>query len=174
MRIVLDVDGVLANFVGSALEIINALSGDQFWEGNVTMWNMEALLPPELRPAFFWHVEQPGFVERMEPLRGETHVARELMRRGHDVVFATSPWKTSPHWEQERRSWLAREFGRNVEVHSVADKSPVSGDVFVDDKPIHVQQWQAANPTGRAFLFDATYNRAVYGCNRISSLRELL
>lgn len=48
------------------------------------------------------------------------------------------------------------------------------GDIFVDDKPAHVRAWQAANPAGMAYLFDAPYNRYDTGLITIRSLEALL
>lgn len=174
MRILVDVDGVLADFVGGALEFINALLGADCVYGDVRHWEMERLLPPEMRAAFAWHVQQPGFCRRLRPLRNELHYVRELQRLGHELVVVTSPWKTCATWIPERTAWV-REYLGDVELHHTHDKASVPGDVLIDDKPSHVQAWQQAHPNGSAYLFVAPYNIGeLPGQPRVRSIRELL
>lgn len=164
MRVVLDVDGVVADFVGGVLDVFNAICYPPVTRDQVREWEMETLLPEAYRPVFFWHCSQPGFCADLAPLPSAVAAIREMRRRGHDVVFATSPW-SSETWIPERTAWLERHFGA-VEIHHVKDKTGVHGDVFVDDKPEHVIAWHLAHPRAHACLWDAPYNRG-------SNLRRL-
>ena len=172
-RILLDCDGVLSDFVGSALEVINALSGvyPGFQPHHVVDWHIEKLLPKHLQDAFFWHMEQPNFCLNMKTLRGEIHLARELQRLGHEIIVVTSPWKSSDHWIKEREMWLRSYLG-DIEICHTDKKYLIQGDIFVDDKPEHVEKWKQSNPMNAGYLFDAPYNKDVK-LPRIKSLREL-
>lgn len=156
--VVLDVDGVLGDFCSAALEVFYAVTGRIYSLDMITEWDMEKLLPEELRPAFFHHCGQPGFCSRIKPYYGAVPFVEELRRRGHTVVIATSPWN-SPYWIEERMNWLRDHFGVAHDVHNVKDKTGVPGDVFLDDKPSHVVTWAGANPGGKAFLFNQMYNQ---------------
>lgn len=174
MRIVLDVDGVLADFVGGALRIVNSLTPyNTFARHHVTEWEIESLLPEQARWAFRAQLNRPGFAAGLRPLGSEVLYARALQAWGHDVVIATSPLETSPTWVAERNEWVGWHLG-GVEIYHTHDKTGVRGDIFVDDKPEHVRAWQAANPKGMAYLFDAPYNRHATDLIPIRSLDALL
>ena len=174
MRIVMDVDSVLCDFVGGGLEVINALSGTAFTHQDVVSWDLEDLLPEELRPAFAWHVDQKGYCARLKPLPGAIPIVNELRRRGHKVVIATSPWRTSEHWICERQLWIQKWFG-TLECYHFHDKSGIAGDIFVDDKPKHVREWAERNGSEGAFLFNAPHNQGESeSFRRLYSLRQLL
>ena len=164
MRVVLDVDGVLADFVHGALQVINRLHphgpfGGYFVPSDVTQWEIEKLLPEHLHAELFAAFCKPGFVADLPPYEGAISIVDHLRASGHDVVIATSPWKGSDHWIPERTAWLQRYWGA-IEIHHVHDKTGVRGDVFVDDKPAHVLAWAKANPTSKALLLDRPYNSA--------------
>lgn len=157
MRVVLDVDGVIADFVGAVLDVRNAIVFPPLSRDHVKEWDMETLLPPGHRDAFFWHCGRPGFCARLAEFPSAIAALRELQRRGHEIVFATAPWN-SPTWIEERTAWLQARFP-GVEIHHVKDKTGVHGDVFIDDKPEHVIAWSQAHPGAHARLWDAPYNR---------------
>ena len=175
MRYVFDVDGVVADFVSSALVHINDLIGTSYRPDDVTMWAMESMLPDHMRQQFFDKLSTPGFCRNLGQFHDAVAVIRELQDTGHEVVFATSPW-SSDTWINERTAWLHERFGP-VDVHHLHDKTSVSGDVFVDDKPSHIVAWAAANPQGWAYLMNRPYNQeplVAQNSSRIYRLEELL
>lgn len=76
-----------------------------------------------------------------------------LQGQGHEVTIVTSPWRGCHKWGEMRYQWLERYFGiKSADVLIGHKKWKVDGDVFVDDKPDHVQAWQDKHPNGRAYL----------------------
>jgi phosphoglycolate phosphatase-like HAD superfamily hydrolase len=182
MRIVLDVDGVLADFVSSALRVINEMAQREALPGydvspytpdDVRQWEIESLLPKRFHTELFDRLSAPGFCASIEPYPSALAVVDALRATGHDVAIATSPLKGSTTWIAERTAWLQRYWGE-IEIHHTHDKRGVRGDIFVDDKPSHVLDWQNANPMSRAFLLDRPYNRSAIGLTRLSYFRDLL
>lgn len=158
--VLLDCDGVLSNFVASALRIINTLAGTAYAHDDVTTWEVESLCPPELQPEFWAQVCAPGFVRDMEPYPGAVE-AVSLLRERYGVHIVTARMRQSPTWVDEREAWLERHFGIPYKlVTSTHGKSVCAGIALVDDKPAHVIDWAAAHPQGIAMLLDRPYNRA--------------
>lgn len=161
MRILLDVDGPLAQFVPAAVRVVNDLGGTRFIPEDATTWEVADLLPEELRQAFWERVTAAGFCAALEPVEGAVEAVREL-RKKHDVYFVTSDMATCPTWAHERREWLKRHFGvhyRNI-VHTHA-KYLVRGDLLIDDKPSHLDRWGSENSPPRAWLWGMPHNASV-------------
>lgn len=174
MRVILDVDGVLANFVGRSLDTIDKLIGKRYAHDDVTRWEIEQLLPEYARPDFFKAVESERWCASIPPYPGACDTVRVLRSCGVDVVIATSPWKTSRHWQRERTEWCRSFLWSGIEIHHTHDKSGIRGDIFVDDKPSHVLAWQAANPEGIARLWDQPYNQGTYDAKRLHGWLDLI
>jgi len=154
--ILLDVDGVVADFTGMVAQVSRA--------GGFT-------LPPVTQWDFMRGLEAPhrAWVERclalgeywgsIEPLPGAVAGVDALRMADHDVVFVTSPWESCPTWAYERTRWLLKHFqATRHDVIVAADKSLISGDVFVDDKPEHVGSWVARNKKKYGFIWDQPWN----------------
>ncbi len=160
--LVLDVDGVLADFTGATLEFIERNYG-VYSSDPLTDWDfMDA---PSLRPyrrVAKGHWETPGFCRGLQPLPGTVDTVAAI-RRVADVKFATSPMGSNPSWIQERNAWLAEHFGADplaTDIRHTTKKSEVKGHVFVDDKFENVEEYQLAHPDSLVFLRTHSYNEA--------------
>ena len=178
--VLLDVDGVLANFVGHTLEQLASCGGTQLDVADWDTWNL--LDNPKLteldkeKIKTLWN--SVGFCAGIHPYPNTLKAVAELKKLA-EVQFVTSPmW--NPHWPGERTEWLCNWF--HVKPDSVthtSKKTNVWGNVFVDDKPEHVQAWHerwVAPPRtisgghsayNRAFLWSHPYNSPVRGVERI-------
>jgi 5'(3')-deoxyribonucleotidase len=161
--ILLDVDGVMTDFVGQMIKIIN----DQFplrsfTHEDITEWNVEKCIDLDIADVSSYCLSimsQPGFVMTMRPKDGTIQGIKVIQSLG-DVYAVTSPMVLNPLWEAERRTWLKNIVGLDrKQVISTAAKHLIVGDVFVDDKATNITRWHEAFPHGRALLWDAPYNR---------------
>ncbi len=161
-RVILcDSDEVLSDCVNPMLDVVFELTGVRFKKEDLTKWDvLESVGRPDLSAAVHAICGQPGFVESFEVLPGAKEGIERLSRLG-TVVIVTSPM-TAPNWTYERTRWLERHFGipRNRIVHTVC-KEFVAGDCLIDDKPDNLFKWKARNLKGKAFLWEASYNRSV-------------
>jgi len=168
--ILLDCDGPLACFTQAYLDALFRETGHQHLADEVDRWaihecgffkDIEARLGVEsLRKRVDAHVCQSGFCSDIVPAPGAQEAVARLSELG-EVFVVTSPWDSSPTWVHERLHWVAKHFptiGRR-RVIQTAQKHLIRGDVFVDDKLEHVEQWSAAWPTSTAILFDMHHNR---------------
>jgi len=153
LRVVLDVDGVLANFTVGVLVLVEEVTGKKFVPADVTMFDFTKALGLTTTEAVAVKKAigaKRGFAMSLPPYPGARQGVRRLRELG-EVFCVTSPWDSNEWWRAERESWLALHFGID-RVHHASDKTVYEADVFVDDKSSHVRDWLAAWP-GRTAVF---------------------
>lgn len=161
-RILLDVDGVLADFVTAFLAVVRFQLGRDHVPEDVTQFNLASSLG--LSKLEFDQcaeiVSASGFCRTLSVYPGATDGVAALHRIA-DVYIVTSPWNSNRTWTYDREQWLAEHFGipHSRVVHTSA-KHLVRGDVLVDDKTETLHTWQAEHPTGRAIQWTTPHNRA--------------
>lgn len=158
--VLLDCDGVLADFIGGVLEIVERITGLCFDRHDVDQYDFCAALGIRGMDASLIKqaIAERGFCERLAPLEG----ARAGVKALHliaDVYVVTSPWNSSETWTHDRESWLWRHFKipSSRVIHTSA-KHLVCGDVFVDDKTSTVAAWRDAWPDCGAVRWDTPHN----------------
>lgn len=158
-RVLLDVDGVLADFHSAAVDLMEALFGLRIPIERFVTWDVTDVLNKVQRDECNAAIARPGFATSIKPCKGATEGVLEL-RSFAEVLFVTSPHVMSPTWAHERTEWLRRHFdASHGEVIHAFRKHSVSGDVFLDDKPSNVLDWQEHNLNGIGLLWDTPYNR---------------
>lgn len=165
MRIVVDMDEVLCQFVGKVLKRWNAINGTKFSREDITAWRMENILGNDIlgRTAEGlideW-MSEPGFYEDLEPVEGAIDGLQKLMDDGHDIVICTSVPEVAIHAYDGKRKWMRRNFPRWSMKNFIAcsRKGLIAGDVFIDDGPHNIRDWCAAGKRG-AFVMDAPWNK---------------
>jgi 5'(3')-deoxyribonucleotidase len=170
-RVLLDVDGVLADFTGGFRQAAQ-LACKRELPSSTTTWNFDDWqLTDSERKATWEIVNRPGFTEGLDLLWGSLSGVRDLASVC-EVYFVTSPIHTSPTWGYERHRWLTQQFGREQgsKVVFTSHKHLVAGDMLVDDKPSNLESWNF----GTRVLWDAPYNRESSIGFRTSDWREVL
>jgi 5'(3')-deoxyribonucleotidase len=176
-RMLLDCDGVLADFTGGAVKLYNTITGRKMDPSSIRVWNFTGALEfetPAQKILFDRALRAPGFAMSLEPLPGSTEGVQAL-RQKVDLHIVTSPLSGSATWAYERSTWLEMHYAiDHHRVHHSDMKWVFSGDLFVDDKPQNVREWQDNNLHGTSFLWDTPGNRDETELERISSWDELL
>lgn len=180
MRILLDADGLLLDFITPALRIVRELGGPDLRHDDVTDYDLGQLVP-EPKRALFWRLcGARGFCSSIlpYPLTWARLLATSRMDGVSSISIVTAPMRDSLTWEEERRQQLRQYFPflDHALVHVRHDKHAVPGDLFLDDSPDHVSRWQAANPQGLGLIWDRNYNRHAQGprVHGWSALHELV
>ena len=140
--VLLDCDGVIADFTGAALALIRQLTGHVYAPEQITTWDIFDSLPKEprsVRDEVYRRLKAIGGCASIPVYPGAVGGVRRL-RKIADVIVVTSPFHGSPTWMHERESWLKWHFDI-TDVHHAKSKARVHGDVFVDDKPAHIEDW---------------------------------
>jgi len=164
-RFLVDVDGVLADFVGPALDIANRLAGTEYTEVDVKDWDLFGL--PGLREveSRSWNrIKEPGWARYMPIMPGAQDFIRELSEIG-DVRILTAP-VYSPTFCYDRWMWLEENFGiPHKHVSFDKEKFAHDGDMLIDDRLDNVRDWlrahgrRRAKSVGTALLWDRPWNQ---------------
>lgn len=161
MRILLDCDGVLSNYVEHLIFELNAAMGTNHTPGDVYEWEVyDALEVPEnIRARMELLVQQPGFCAGLPEIPVAAEAMKCLRASGHSLYCVTAPF-IGNNWMHERRDWLRRHMGfHRKQVIFCYDKEVTQGDVLIDDKVDNLLKWSATNPEGTAILFEQPWNR---------------
>lgn len=176
-RVLLDVDGVLADFLSPALDVVERLTGRKYSTEEMTTWDIFEIVGKEWEQPFFEACNQPNFAANLTVYPGAQEGVRRLQEIA-EVYIVTSPLNHNPTWTYERERWLRDHFdiphGRIV--HTSA-KHLCVGDALIDDRPYNVQKWAYGHPNGTGLLWDAPWNRQdkvsgirVHGWNDVISI----
>lgn len=161
MNILIDVDGVLADFSGHYLDTLHRLTGVRAYAAQIDRWHIHECewFPASAKRAIEDEIVKPGWCGRI-PMFPYAPALVSALREIGTLYAVTSPWVSSPHWMHERTEWLHYKLGiraRHV-VHAQV-KHIIAGDILIDDKPAHVEEWSQSNQRGRGILFTAPHNR---------------
>lgn len=158
----MDVDGVLADFLGSALRIVNDMLNTKHLPSDVAEFDFCRSLGIDSNDAA--NIKRrigstPGFARSIAVLPGAKRGVIRL-REVADVYVVTAPWNSNSTWTSEREGWLDQHFGIPYSrvVHTSA-KHVCAGDVLVDDRTETLERWQAAHPCGIAVQWETSSNR---------------
>lgn len=157
MRVLLDVDGILADFTSCAIRWAQEHIGPQCTYETITDFNIfKAWGHPEAWAAFNEHVKQPGFVTRMPVMAGAVQFVTRLRGiPGVELAVATSPYKGAPYWIQERNAWLDYHFGfSSDEICNWSRKHWIRADILIDDATHNAIEFP-----GTVALLDHPWNR---------------
>ncbi len=159
LTILLDCDGVLADFVTPALRALERCGGPRLAHDELDRYAIETLLHTQEQRAASWaEVTAPGYCASLVPYEGAAACVDDLRGMGHDVVCVTSPM-ASLTWAGERATWLRDLLGFDrSHIVSTSGKRWVRGDYLADDNDGHCETWQKHWPTGRAVLIKRSYN----------------
>ncbi len=159
LRILLDCDGVIADYCTPCFNLIEELSGDRHTHEEVTHWDIFTVLGKgHLKSVMKERASAPGWCIDFPMYDGSQDAVRRLEELG-EVVIVTSPMST-PHWADERRIWLENLFRiPKRRVISAEGKEYVGGDFLIDDADENCVRWHEAHPNATTILWDAPYNR---------------
>jgi 5'-nucleotidase len=159
--ILVDMDGVLADFQSAILAIWEAEHPHEFTlkESEVTEHDMTQLFPPELRDEFDAIALREGFFRSLPPIEGGREALTEMQRLGLNVRICTAPKKIHRFCVPEKYAWIEEHLGGDWTNRMVMtrDKTLVAGDILIDDKPCVTG---SLTPTWTHVLYDQTYNRS--------------
>lgn len=153
-RILIDVDGVLADLVGALCGELRK-HGHPRTEWDVTAYNFEDCLPLDEVALMREAMERPGFCASLPWYSGASVFATMLHDHG-DVIAVTKPYPKGPTWAYERQHWLSDHISKVIHT---GHKAYVSGDVLIEDCVANIVDWLKGNPQGRAILIDRPWNR---------------
>lgn len=160
MQILVDMDGVLADFEAGFLARWRALHPELPYIplDERQDFYLEKDYPKEHRPRVFAIFTSPGFFRELPLVPGGKAAIEAMRDLGHDVSICTSPLKAYKNCVLEKYEWVEEHlgFGWTGRIILLKDKTLVRGDVLIDDRPRIIG---AMTPQWEHVLYDQPYNR---------------
>jgi 5'(3')-deoxyribonucleotidase len=164
MIVLLDIDGVIADFNGELVRIYNCLTNENMTPTQIkstqsSKWFRDPILVKKI-------IESPGFIRNLPPIENAIDGIKLLFNQGYDIVFVSNGTNcpTSGH---EKRDWLNFYFGKlwkQAPLILTKQKYRVRGDCLLDDNP---KNFTGLHSETKALLYDQCYNYDVPGFERI-------
>jgi len=171
-RFLLDIDGVVADFLASAFDILHKITGRRYVATDLHDWDIFETVPREHEDAFYDAWGEPGTCFSIPVIPGSHEGVQGLQERG-DLYVVTSPMASVKTWTNERDRWLQKHFGiPHKRVVHTASKFLVSGDVLIEDKPSNLIKWLEHHPEGIGILWSQPYNERVNLGSRVHRVRS--
>ncbi|KAK1330840.1 hypothetical protein QTO34_008778 [Cnephaeus nilssonii] len=165
VRVLVDMDGVLADFEGGLLRAFRRRFPE---EPHVPLDQRRGFFAREqyraLRPDLADKVasvyETPGFFLGLEPIPGALEAMQE-MHAMHDteVFICTSPLMKYEHCVGEKFSWVDKHLGPQFVERTIVtrDKTVILGDLLIDDKDTILGNEET--PAWEHILFTCCHNQ---------------
>lgn len=178
-RILIDVDGVIANFIDFYVKIASDTLNKELFIINQFSWDCGDAIglseheKTKVHKALF----SKGAALKIDPYEGAIDSVKELSIY-NDIYFVTTPLDESETWAGDRIKWLASYFGQELGSKYILtrDKFTVYGDILIDDKPDNVIKWKEAWPKSLPILWSHEYNSLTPGIirtNKWSRIKSL-
>lgn len=174
MRIMLDMDGVLADFVGRASKVFG------FNPKEVNTYDLPKCLG--LKPQDFWKKidETEDFWESIEPYPWAKALVRKCYAYTDEVGILTSP-SLNPKSTVGKVEWVRKHFPKLLSnlvivINKIIVWSPNM--ILIDDNEFTIRRWRGLN--GKCILFPQPWNklscidnRLEYVANELSKMFRL-
>lgn len=164
-RILLDVDGVMAEFTNHLCKKIG-LECEEPDPTTFTQWDFIKHHLNTLQAKVCDQIlSKPEFWLTQPLMPGAKDAVDLFLQKGHEVHFVTHRWPGCLGWTEARIEWVEKNLGIKYSfVHIAGHKYVYDGEVFVDDRETHIEAWKKererkAQHEAEAMLFHASYNR---------------
>ena len=156
LPVLIDVDGIVANFCGRVSEYIEGRFGIEVDQSKIygdIRDEANGLWDDECESL----IRAKGFARTIPEFPGSVEEVKKIMSK-FDVVFVTSPYGGSQTWAFDRYMWLRDRFQiSRDDVIFARDKRFVSGATLIDDRYENVVDWTIFQKTP-AMLLERPWN----------------
>lgn len=166
-KILLDVDGVLANFVGKYLHEVNSRLNTTYTHQDVNNFSIEKSLDiAHIKHEIQAEICKPGWCYSLELLPNAQESVKELKQLGRLVILTSN--MTTPNWTFERTNWLKDHFDiSRLELIFAKSKYLIHGDYLIDDSTENCEKYSEEHPHSTVCLIDQPWNQ---DCKESSNL----
>ncbi|MBN2303039.1 MAG: 5'-3'-deoxyribonucleotidase [Anaerolineae bacterium] len=164
MRILVDMDGVIADFEGGFLQRWRDQHPDKSYIpiADRRGFYIQAQYPEDYAPDVRAIFQAPGFFRDLPPIPGGLDALRELDALDHEVFICSSPLAHYHNCVLEKYLWVDDQLGPAwiERVVLTRDKTLIHADILIDDR---LQIVGREAPTWEHIVYDQPYNRADTG-----------
>lgn len=166
--IAVDMDQVLADFLGKALRVFNERFNKNISREEFEISRIEVLYP-ELSNEFYLMINEPDFFRDLELEDADAVPVLKELSEHYEVYIATAAMDV-PGSFHAKYEWLLEYFPFLNPAHFIfcGDKKVVKADYLIDD---NVRQLQSF--TGEGILYSQPYNEQFNQFKRVCNWREI-
>lgn len=170
MIILVDMDGVIADFEGDFIRLWKAEHPDKEYIDikDRQGFYLKSQYPKEYHSLVEEIYYAPGFYKNLPIYDGCKDALKRMTGEGHIVYLCTSPMIPQFHnCVLEKYEWVEKHLGTEWvrKLIMAADKTMVKGDILIDDRP---EIKGAIKPEWEHVLYDQYYNRSETGKRRLT------
>jgi len=169
MRILVDMDGVIADFEGGFLAKFRQRHADLPYIplNQRNCFYVKEQYPEEIGPLLEHIYLSKGFYLELPPIEGSLEALKELSEKDYEVYICTSPLLKNPYCLQEKYDWITNKLGGDwtKRVVIAKDKTIIQGDLLIDDKP---DVGGIQKPSWEHILYSQPYNKQVTSKRRLT------
>lgn len=175
IRLGIDLDGVVANFIDGWMMRYNMEYGTSLTEDQVDHWDAAHELTHFQDMSDFWQWagasgNGPTVFRNLRTYPGALTTLNELATC-HDIVILTM----KPDWAgHDTFSWIADNHIPTREVHLIRDKWNIDCDIYLDDSPYVLPGLVAKRPNSIVCRFVRPWNEPVPGAIDVHNWDEFL
>lgn len=162
-RILVDMDGVLADFDKKVTEIYKEKfpERDYIPLENKTTFYLSEMYPKQYKSDIEEISLMSGFFKTLEPVEGSLEALMHMDSLGHEIFICTAPISGNKTCASDKFEWVYEYLGKSwiKKVVIAKDKTIISGDYLIDDKP--QIEGVEKNPSWEHILYDQPYNQCV-------------
>lgn len=156
LPVLVDVDGVCAEFIKKACSIIEDIHGTKIDPSKV-FTEIREMAGSSWDEQVEERIAEEGFAYSLDEIPNSISGIKDIMKN-NEVMFLTSPYPNSRHWFMDRFLWLKDRFDIDRDdIIFARDKRYVNGKIFIDDRWENILDWSAQNKKP-AILFKQPWN----------------
>src|SRR3972149_11585151 len=112
MRIIVDVDCVVADLVGAILDIADSLTGQKTDRDKLILqWDwFEKEYPAPVMKEIVHNLDSQEFWRTLPYIKGAFKGVNYLREQGHQLIWVSKPREKCIGWVDARRDWLSIRF----------------------------------------------------------------
>jgi 5'-nucleotidase len=171
MIILVDMDGVLANFEKGILDAYRKHYPELAYIplDERTTFHVADQYPHESKKLIYDILENPDyqFFTALEPVDGSVGALNDIRNKGHDVYICTSPISSYDNCVLQKYQWVEQHLGKDWVKRLILtkDKTIVISNILIDDRP-NIKG--IITPVWEHVLYTQPYNKNVTGKRRLT------